>query len=236
MSTELLFRADPYARACEAAVVAAGEGWVQLDRTVFYPTGGGQPGDRGRLVREEGALCPIEEAIKGDGETVIHRVAGGGALPPAGTRLTAEIDWARRHRLMRMHSALHLLCAAVAEAVTGGQVGEERGRLDFDVQGSGLDKEAIAARIAAWVADDRPIRETWIEAGELERRPELVRTLSVKPPRTGGRIRLIEIEGVDLQACGGTHVRSTGEIGLLRIGKIENKGRQNRRVHLAFAE
>ena len=234
--SELVFRAEPYARSCEAVVEAAGDGWVELDRTVFYPTGGGQPGDCGRLIEGGTTSCPVVEAIKGEGLAVLHRLGEGATAPGVGTRLVAEIDWPRRHRLMRMHSALHLLCAAVGEPVTGGQVGEDKGRLDFDVEGGALDKDAIAARIAAWVADDRPIRERWIEAGELEQRPELVRTLSVKPPRTGGRIRLIEIEGVDLQACGGTHVRSTGEIGAVRIGKIENKGRQNRRVNLAFAE
>jgi misacylated tRNA(Ala) deacylase len=234
--TGLVFRAEPYARSCEAVVVAAGEGWVQLDRTVFYPTGGGQPGDRGRLIEGGMTSCPVVEAIKGDGEAVLHRLGEGAAAPSVGAPLVAEIDWPRRHRLMRMHSALHLLCAAVAEPVTGGQVGEDKGRLDFDVQGGALDKEAIAARIAAWIADDRPIRERWIEAGELAQRPELVRTLSVKPPAGAGRVRLIEIEGVDLQACGGTHVRSTGEMGAVRIGKIENKGRQNRRVNLAFVD
>ncbi|MDX1541602.1 MAG: alanyl-tRNA editing protein [Geminicoccaceae bacterium] len=134
-----------------------------------------------------------------------------------------------------MHSALHLLCAAVAQPVTGGQIGDGKGRLDFDVQDGPLDKERIEERIRQWVENDRAIGARWIDADELERRPELVRTMSVRPPSTGGRIRLVEIEGVDLQACGGTHVRRTGEIGRLSVGKIENKGRQNRRVNLAFA-
>jgi misacylated tRNA(Ala) deacylase len=149
--------------------------------------------------------------------------------------VVAEIDWPRRHRLMRMHSALHLLCAAVACPVTGGQVGAERSRLDFDLQGAAVDKDDVALRIAEWIAADHPIRHLWIDAAELDARPELVRTMSVRPPRAAGRVRLIEIEGVDLQACGGTHVRSTGEIGAIAIGKIENKGRQNRRINLTLA-
>jgi misacylated tRNA(Ala) deacylase len=137
---------------------------------------------------------------------------------------------------MRMHSAMHLLCAAVACPVTGGQVGEAKSRLDFDLQGAAVDKDEVAARIARWIADDRPIRHFWIDAEELEARPELVRTMSVRPPTTGGRVRLVEIEGFDLQACGGTHVRSTGEIGALAVGKLENKGRQNRRISLTLVE
>jgi len=234
--TVYVFREDPYAASCSAEVVAVGERGIRLDRTVFYPMGGGQPGDRGRIAFGDHSIEVVDTQKDDDGTGAVHRIAEAGALPDVGTPVTAELDWARRHRLMRMHSALHLLCAAVAEAVTGGQVGEHKGRLDFDVQGTALDKDAIAATIAQWIRDDRPIVERWIEAGELAARPELVRTMSVAPPRTGGRIRLIEIDGVDLQACGGTHVRSTAEIGAIRIGKIENKGRQNRRVNLAFDE
>ncbi len=216
-------------------MLAAGDGRVVLDRTVFYPTGGGQPGDRGRL--QTGGREPFEvvDTVKGDGEYVVHCLAGS-AAPEIGASLQAELDWGRRYRLMRMHSALHLLCAAVGQAVTGGQIGEGKGRLDFDVGEAKLDKEQIARTLARWIADDRPIRQRWIEADELAARPELVRTMSVKPPLTGGWVRLVEIEGVDLQACGGTHVRSTGEVGELLVGKIENKGRQNRRVNIAFAE
>jgi misacylated tRNA(Ala) deacylase len=233
--TELLFRADPYATACAARVVAAGPDGVRLDRTVFYPAGGGQPGDQGVLVLDGHGIAVID-ALKGAGEgEVVHRLAADAEAPEPGSTVRAELDWQRRYRLMRMHSALHLLCAAVAEPVTGGQIGDGKGRLDFDVRGDALHKERILERIMAWIEADRPIHEHWIEAGELERRPELVRTMSVRPPASGGRIRLVEIEGVDLQACGGTHVRSTAEIGPLMVGKIENKGRQNRRVHLAFA-
>ena len=233
--TEEVFRDDAYARRCAATVVAVDGMNVYLDRTVLYPTGGGQPGDRGRLVLADGGALEVVDTLKG-AHGIAHRLADGASAPALGTQLSAELDWPRRHRLMRMHSAMHLLCAAVASPVTGGQVGEAKSRLDFDLQGGVVDKEALAARLAQWIAEDRPIRHLWIDADELAARPELVRTMSVRPPTTGGRLRLIEIEGVDLQACGGTHVRSTGEIGALALGKIENKGRQNRRVNLALAD
>jgi misacylated tRNA(Ala) deacylase len=229
--SEPVYRTDPYARRCEAEVVASGDGWVRLVRTVFYPTGGGQPGDSGQLVGGDQTFTVVE-AVKADGdEDVVHKLADSGS-PAVGSQVAAVLDWERRYAHMRMHSALHLLCAAVNQAVTGGQIGATRSRLDFDVGDARLDKEAITARLMAWIADDRPIGARWVEADELARRPELVRTMSVRPPASGGRVRLIEIEGVDLQACGGTHVRSTGEIGSVRVGKIENKGRQNRRVNL----
>jgi misacylated tRNA(Ala) deacylase len=236
VTTEELFRDDAYARSCAATVLATAAEGVVLDRTVFYPMGGGQPGDCGRIVLSGGgSALPVLDAQKGpEPGTVLHLLADGTEPPPAGAGVTAEIDWERRYRLMRMHTALHLLCAAVGGAVTGGQIGEGKGRLDFDLPEQGVDKDALAERIAAWIKDDRPIRTRWIDADELDRRPELVRTMSVKPPRTGGRVRLVEIEGVDLQACGGTHVRSTGEIGAVLIGKIENKGRRNRRVNLTL--
>jgi misacylated tRNA(Ala) deacylase len=233
--TEELFRDDAYAACCAAVVVGVDGANVYLDRTVLYPTGGGQPGDRGRLVLADGGMLAVADTLKGP-HGVAHRLAEGESAPAVGTRLTVEIDWPRRYRLMRMHSAMHLLCKAVDRPVTGGQVGEAKSRLDFDAGAAGLDKEAIAARLAEWVAQDLPIRHLWIDAAELQSRPELVRTMSVRPPTTGGRLRLVEIEGLDLQACGGTHVRSTGEIGALVVGKIENKGRQNRRVNLALAD
>ena len=232
--TEELFREDAYARSCEAEVVAALDGGVCLDRTVFYCQGGGQPGDRGRLLTTTGGVLEVIDTTRIDSR-IVHGLVEASPVPGAGARVVAEIDWPRRHRLMRMHSALHLLCAAVACPVTGGQVGAERSRLDFDAGESGLDKDAIAERIARWIAADHAIRHFWIGAEELDARPELVRTMSVRPPRGAGRVRLIEIEGVDLQACGGTHVRSTGEIGAVAIGKIENKGRQNRRVSIVLA-
>jgi misacylated tRNA(Ala) deacylase len=233
--TEELFREDAYARRCEAEVAATGDGGVCLDRTVFYCHGGGQPGDRGRLVVADGAALEVVDTLRAEGR-ILHRLAAGSPLPAVGAGVVAEIDWARRHRLMRMHSAMHLLCAAVACPVTGGQIHADRSRLDFDAGETRLDKEAIAERIAGWIAADHRIGHLWIDADELDARPELVRTMSVRPPRGAGRVRLIEIEGVDLQACGGTHVRSTGEIGAVALGKIENKGRQNRRVNITLVE
>ena len=239
--TELLFRDDSYARSCAARVTLADARGIRLDRTVFYPTGGGQPGDTGTLRLNSGAEIAIVDTVKGEGpDEVIHVPAPGSALPAPGTELVAEIDWLRRHRLMRMHTCLHLLCAVVPGAVTGGQVSDGRGRLDFDVPGSSLDREAIAAGLNALIAAGHPVMPRWISDEELEARPELVRTMSVKPPAGAGRVRLMEIEGpngtIDLQPCGGTHIRNTAEIGPVTIAKIENKGRQNRRVVVAFAE
>lgn len=236
MPTEELFRKDAYAARCEARVLSAGEAGVVLDRTVFYAAAGGQPGDTGALLLPGGTRLEIVDTRKGaEAGTILHLLAPSSVSPEVGLTVAAEIDWPRRHRLMRMHSALHLLCRAIDAVVTGGQIGDGTGRLDFDIPDPTLDREAIAARLNAWVADDRPIRDFWVDEDELDRRPELVRTLSVMPPRGGGRIRLVEIEAVDLQACGGTHVRRTAEIGPLEVTKIEKKGRQNRRVAIAFA-
>ena len=239
--TELVFRDDAYARSCTARVVAADERGIRLDRTVFYPTGGGQPGDTGSLRLASGETIAIADAVKGDAsDEVIHVPVSGTPLPSLGTELTAEIDWERRYRLMRMHSCLHLLCAVVPGAVTGGQVSDGRGRLDFDVPGASLDKEAIAARLNEQIAAGHDVMPRWITDEELADRPELVRTMSVKPPVGAGRVRLMEIAGsgatIDLQPCGGTHIRNTAEIGPVMITKIENKGRQNRRINIAFAE
>jgi misacylated tRNA(Ala) deacylase len=235
--TEEIFRADAYARRCEAAVAASEASGVVLDRTVFYARGGGQPGDRGSLVLEDGTRLEVVDTIKGaEAGAILHQLVEGVRQPPGGAKVAAEIDWRRRHRLMRMHSAMHLLCAAIACPVTGGQVGDAKSRLDFDLQGGSVDKDEVGEKIERWIAEDRPIRASWIETGELEARPDLVRTMSVRPPTASGRVRLIEIEGVDLQACGGTHVRSTGEIGAVQVGKLENKGRQNRRISLTLID
>jgi misacylated tRNA(Ala) deacylase len=239
--TELLFREDGYLRSCTARVVSVDERGIRLDRTVFYPTGGGQPGDTGVLRLASGAEVPIADTVKGEGaDEVIHVPAPGAALPEPGSEVAAEIDWERRHRLMRMHSCLHLLCTVVPGAVTGGQVSDGRGRLDFDVPGSALDKVAIEARLNELIAAGIEVTPRWIEDAELAARPELVRTMSVKPPSGAGRVRVIDIAGpagsTDLQPCGGTHIRNTAEIGPVAIGKIENKGRQNRRINIAFAE
>jgi misacylated tRNA(Ala) deacylase len=235
--TELLFREDGYLRSCAARVIAADERGIRLDRTVFYPIGGGQPGDAGVLRLSSGRMIAIVDTVKGDGpEAVIHIPAPGSALPDPGTELVAEIDWERRYRLMRMHTCLHLLCSIVPGAVTGGQVSDGRGRLDFDVPGSSLDKEMLAGRLNSLIAEAHPVGPRWISDAELAAQPELVRTMSVKPPSGMGQVRLIEISSIDLQPCGGTHIRNTGEIGPVAVTKIENKGKQNRRVILAFAD
>jgi misacylated tRNA(Ala) deacylase len=239
--TELLFRDDAYARSCPARIVAADERGIRLDRTVFYPTGGGQPGDTGCLRLASGDTLAIVDTVKGDApDDVIHVPAPGTPSPPPGTEVTAEIDWERRYRLMRMHSCLHLLCVVVPGAVTGGQVSDGRGRLDFDVPGSSLDRDAIAAQLNALIAAGHEVTPRWITDEELDARPELVRTMSVKPPVGAGRVRLMEVAGldaaIDLQPCGGTHIRNTAEIGPIKINKIESKGRQNRRVIVAFVE
>jgi len=234
--TELVFRADAYAKSCEAAVVSADETGILLDRTVFYPTGGGQPGDMGVLKLADGGEIAILDTVKGTApDEVLHKTAPGVSLPAAGTRVTAVLDWERRHRLMRMHSCLHLLCAVVTGDVTGGQVSDGKGRLDFNLPDTALDKDRIAAELNRLIAEDHPVRPRWITDEELATHPELVRTMSVKSPMGQGRVRLLEIEGVDLQPCGGTHIARTGEIGPVLVTKIESKGKQNRRVNLGFA-
>jgi misacylated tRNA(Ala) deacylase len=232
--TELLFRDDAYLRACTARVIAVDEHGIRLDRTVFYPAGGGQPGDCGVLRFADGTTIAIVDTIKGEGAEIVHVPAPDAAQPQPGDEVSAELDWERRHRLMRMHTCLHLLCAVVPGAVTGGSVGDGRGRLDFDVPGASLDKEAIAAALNKLIAEGHAVAPRWIDDAELEAHPELVRTMSVKPPTGAGKVRLLEIDGVDLQPCGGTHIRNTAEIGPVEIGKIENKGRQNRRINIAF--
>jgi misacylated tRNA(Ala) deacylase len=235
--TELLFRDDGYLRSCTARVISLDLRGIRLDRTVFYPMGGGQPGDAGVLRLSSGQTITIVDTIKGDlPDEVIHIPAPGSAFSEPDAAIVAEIDWERRYRLMRMHTCLHLLCSVVPGAVTGGQVSDGRGRLDFDVPGSSLDKATIAERLNALIDKSLSVGPRWITDEELAAQPELVRTMSVKPPSGTGRVRLIEISGVDLQPCGGTHIRSTAEIGPVAVTKIENKGRQNRRVILSFAE
>lgn len=232
---EALFRDDAYLTRCEAEVLSAGPEGVRLDRTVFYPEGGGQPGDSGRLLLADGTALTVVDARKGEGtDAVLHLLAEGTALPAPGARVTAEIDWERRHRHMRMHTSLHLLCSLIEGEVTGGQVGDGKGRLDFALEAA-PDKAWLQEALNRLVQEDHAVRPRWIEDAELAARPELVRTMSVKPPSGAGRVRLLEIEGVDLQPCGGTHVRSTAEIGALEVGKIESKGRQNRRINLRLA-
>jgi misacylated tRNA(Ala) deacylase len=231
----LIFRDDAYIRSCSATVTAIDERGIRLDTTVFYPTGGGQPGDSG-VLRWAGGDIAIIDTIKGAApDEVIHVPAPGAPSPAIGEMVTAEIDWERRYRLMRMHTCLHLLCAVVPGAVTGGQISDGKARLDFDVPGVALDKEEITAKLNALIAADHAVTPRWITDGELAERPELVRTMTVKPPSGQGRVRLLDIGGIDLQPCGGTHVRRTGEIGAVTVAKIENKGKQNRRVNIVFA-
>ncbi|WP_299392029.1 alanyl-tRNA editing protein [Pelagibius sp.] len=232
---DLLFRDDPYLKSCEATVVSAGPEGLRLDRTVFYPMGGGQPGDTGRLELADGSVLKVVDTRKGEThEDVVHVLEDGAALPAPGTAVTAEIDWERRHRLMRMHTCLHLLCSVITGDVTGGQIGDGKGRLDFNLPDTQLDKEAITAALNRLVEENHAVTPRWISDADLAAQPDLVRTMSVKPPSGSGQVRLLDIPGVDLQPCGGTHVARTGEIGRVRVGKIENKGRQNRRVNILF--
>ena len=232
----LLSQLDSYARSCDATVLEAGPDGIRLDRTVFYPAGGGQPGDTGLLRLEDGRTIPITDAAKDGADSVLHVVPAGTELPPPGSKVVAEIDWERRHRHMRMHTCLHLLCSVVHGGVTGGAIGDGKGRLDFDLPDQALDKDALTERLNQLVAGDHAVTVRSISEDELDRNPELVRTMSVKPPRGSGQIRFIEIEGVDRQPCGGTHVRRTGEIGRVAVTKIENKGRHNRRINLALVD
>jgi len=226
--TELLFRDDAYLKACDAAVVAVHEGTVELDRTVFYPLGGGQAGDTGRI----GAWRVVDTRKAGD--SVLHMLEPG-ATPEAGMKLPIEIDWERRHRLMRLHTALHLLGAVVKAPVTGGRIADDKAHLDFDIEMEKLVKDEIEARLNELTKAAHSTSSYWITDAELDARPELVKTMSVTPPRGEGRVRLLEIPGVDLQACGGTHVRNTAEIGRLVVARIRSEGKRNKRVTLTFA-
>ncbi len=235
--TELLFRDDATLREAPATVLSAGPEGVTLDRTPFYARAGGQPGDAGLLLWEGGAVV-VTEALKG--EAVLHAVPPGAALPPVGATVTARLDWPRRHRHMRMHTALHLLCAALpGVGVTGGQIGAEKSRLDFDMAEPPT-KEALEAALNALAAGGHAVTDRWITEAELDAMPSLVRTLSVQPPRGAGQIRLVRIgpeaAPIDLQPCGGTHVANTAEIGVIRVQKMENKGRQNRRVSITLED
>ena len=234
--TEELFREDAYLQSCQAVVTAVSEGGIVLDRTVFYPTGGGQPGDTGCLRTEDGRVVRIDACFRDPANGLhVHVPAADSPELAPGDVVTAEIDWDRRYRLMRMHSCLHLLCAVVPGAVTGGSVSEGKGRLDFDAP-EPLVAEHIETELNRLVQEDRPVRSFWISDEELDAQPTLVRTMSVKPPRGQGRVRLIEIDGADLQPCGGTHVNATAEIGRVRVVKIEKKGKLNRRVSLALGD
>jgi misacylated tRNA(Ala) deacylase len=231
--TTRLFLDDPTLATTSAIVIASGSEGIVLDRTVFYARGGGQPGDTGSL-RWGAGETPIAEAVKGEGDAILHLPAPDVALPSVGAMVEAAIDWPRRQAHMRMHTAMHLLCSLIkGAAVTGGSVGADKSRLDFDLPNP-PPKEEIEAGLNALIAADYPVSIEWVDASVLDTDPGLVRTLSVQPPRGTGRLRLVRIGAnerlVDLQPCGGTHVSRTSEIGRIRVQKIENKGKQNRRI------
>lgn len=234
--TEPLFREDAYLASCDATVTAVTpEGGIVLDRTVFYPTGGGQPGDGG-VIRAGDRAIPVQTAVKGEAGAIVHIPAKAAPAPEIGETVVAEIDAARRDVYRRVHTCLHLLSVVIPLPVTGGQISDGKGRLDFDMPDAPEDKGAIEERLNALISRDLTVSEEWISDAELEANPNLVKTLRVKPPMGAGRVRLVRIgdgaETVDLQPCGGTHVRRTGEIGRVRIGKVEKKGKQNRRVYV----
>ena len=227
---ELLFREDPYLRACEATIVSVHEGAVELDRTVFYPLGGGQSGDTGKI----GDWRVVDTRKGATPDSVLH-ILEPGASPAVGQKLDVSIDWERRHRLMRYHTALHLLGSIVKAPVTGGRINEDKAHLDFDIEMDKLVKDTIEARLNELTSTPLDTRARWITDAELDARPDLVRTMSVAPPRGEGRVRLLEIPGVDLQACGGTHVKNTAEVGKLSVARIRSEGKRNKRVTLVFS-
>lgn len=240
--TEHLYRDDAYLRSSEATVSEiTPEGGIILDRTCFYPNGGGQPGDCGSLELEDGTRIPIATTVYSKDRTqIVHVPAEGTQLPQdlsAGTNLTAHIDWETRYKRMRVHTALHLLSVVLPFPVTGGQISDGTGRLDFDIPEATLDKEELTAKLQDFIAGDYAVTQEWITDEELESNPGLVKTMSVKPPMGSGRVRLIRIgKDVDLQPCGGTHVSQTAQIGTAAITKIEKKGRQNRRVRIQLED
>ena len=237
-ATEFLFRNDAYLREAPATVLAINDRrGIVLDRTVFYATSGGQPGDTGRLVRANATTVAIAATVHGESKSdVVHVPAENEALPEPGEAVTGVLDWDRRYRHMRIHTALHLLSVVLPFPVTSGSIGTEDGRLDFDIDGDLPARDDIEARLNALVEAAHAVTDEWITDEELLANPRLVKTMKVKPPMGSGRVRLVRIGDIDLQPCGGTHVRSTAEIGRLALGKIESKGKQNRRVRIRFAE
>jgi len=240
MTTKPLFRGDAYLRMSKGKVLTHTEhGGVVLDASLFYATGGGQPGDGGTLSWDTG-ICVIATAIKGDEGTIVQVPVEDQSLPPVGVEVTQALDWARRYGYMRIHTALHLLSVVVPLPVSGGSIGAEKGRLDFNMPEAPADKAALQAELQSLIDRDLPVTEEWITEAELEANPQLVKTMSVSPPRGAGRVRLVRIGSgdaqVDLQPCGGTHVKRTGEIGKIRIGKVEKKGKLNRRVYLHLGD
>ena len=235
-TSELLYRKDAYARMTEAEVLAhTKQGGIIPDRTLFYATGGGQPGDSGKLLWAEGQ-CSIATTVKGEDGAVVLVPEEGSALPPVGATVTQVLNWGRRYGHMRVHTALHLLSVVIPLEVTGGSISDGKGRLDFNMPEAPEDKQALQDQLQALIDRDLEVTEDWITDAELDANPQLVKTMSVSPPRGAGQVRLVRIgtadEQIDLQPCGGTHVRRTAEIGRIRLGKVEKKGKQNRRVYL----
>lgn len=238
MTTQALFREDAYLRECEARVTAVHEAGIELDRTVFYPLGGGQAGDTGCLLRADGTRVRIVDARKSKApeatpDDVVHVPEPGSALPAVGEVVRAEIDWERRHRMMRFHTASHLLCAVVPHQVDGCAVTDASARLDF-VMTEPLEREAVQAGLDRLLATAAAVSLRWITDEEMRANPQLVRSMSVQPPIGFGRVRLVEIAGIDLQPCGGTHVANLAEIGAVRVAKIEKKSAKTRRVTIEF--
>jgi misacylated tRNA(Ala) deacylase len=235
MTTQMLFRDDAYLKTATASVVAASERGIELDRTIFYPLGGGQPGDMGALIRPNGERITIVDTRKGDTfDSVLHIAAAGSVLPEPGEPLTLEIDWQRRYALMRLHTALHVMSCVVVAPVSGGNIAPDKARLDFDIDMNLLNAERIEAGTNELLSRATATETVWITDEELEARPELVKTMSVQPPRGAGRVRLLRIPGIDLQPCGGTHVANIGEIGAIRVVRIRNEGKRNKRVEIAL--
>ena len=236
MTTELLFRTDAYLKTASAQVVAVDERSIELNRTIFYPTGGGQAGDTGVLLRGNGERIAVVDTRKGEAiDSVLHIAAAATPQPEPGETLTLNIDWERRYALMRLHTALHVLSCVIVAPVTGGNISPDKARLDFDIEMRLLDAERIERETNALIARGVETETVWITDEELDARPELVKTMSVQPPRGAGRVRLLRIPGIDLQPCGGTHVRNIAEIGGIRVLKIRSEGKRNKRVEIALA-
>ncbi len=234
--TELSFREDAYLKTLTARVTVVHEQGVELDRTLFYPLGGGQPGDTGAIIRDSGERIAVVDTRKGAApDSVLHIPAPGAPVLQIGEAVSLEIDWARRYSLMRLHTALHVMSCVVTAPVTGGNISPDKARLDFDIDMSLLDAAHIEHETNALIARAIRTETVWITDEELDARPDLVKTMSVQPPRGAGRVRLLSIPGIDLQPCGGTHVANTAEIGAIRVLRIRSEGRRNKRVEIALA-
>ncbi len=237
MSTILAFRDDAYQTACSATVTAIGPEGVRLDRTVFYALSGGQAGDKGTLTTKDGRVVNVTDTRKGvTPDDIVHVVAADAPALNVGDEVTASIEWDRRYKLMKLHTALHLLSVVLPYPVTGGAIDVDKARLDFALDDAAPALDVVSTRVNELIAADHPVEHYWITDAELQAKPELVKTMSVSPPMGFGKVRLINIPGIDLQPCGGTHVKRTGEIGPITVLKLENKGKQNKRVSIALAE